>query len=81
MIDTLVNKDFIKRQKHLSDRRSHTLVYSAKADKIMSQLIPIIDDFIGKIRGNFEPHELEQFLSVLSELRSMGCLEELQCDN
>jgi len=77
MIDTLVNKDFIQRQEHLSDRRSHTLVYSNKATTLMTQLIPIIDQFIGKIRGKFEPDELSQFLSVLSELRSMGCLEDL----
>ena len=77
MIDTLVKNDFILRQKHQFDRRSHTLIYTTKATKLMTQIIPITDDIIGKIRGKFKSQELQQFLTILSELRSMGCLEKL----
>jgi DNA-binding MarR family transcriptional regulator len=77
IIDTLVKNDFILRQQHQSDRRSHTLVYSTKATSVMAQLIPITDQFIGKIRGKINAQELKQFLSVLSKLRTMGSLENL----
>jgi len=81
MIDTLVKNDFILRENHQFDRRSHTLLYTTKASELMTQLIPITDQFIGKIRGKFKPQEPQQFLSVLSELRSMGNLENLYCKN
>jgi len=77
MIDTLVKNDFILRQQHQSDRRSHTLTFTKKTTQLMTQLIPITDEFIGKIRSRFKAQELNHFLSVLSELRTMGSLENL----
>ena len=77
MIETLVKNDFIRRQKNPSDRRSHTLIYSPKATSTMTEIIPITDEVIGKMRKKFTPQELECFLSVLSELRSIDCLEDL----
>jgi DNA-binding MarR family transcriptional regulator len=77
MIETLVKNDFIQRQKHQFDRRSHTLIYTQKATETMSQILPVTDEIIGKIRKKFKPQELDCFLSVLSELRSIDCLEDL----
>ena len=77
MIDTLVKSDFIQRQQSISDRRSHTLAYSPKSTTVMAEIIPITDEVIGKMRKKFQTQELECFLSVLSELSSFDCLEEL----
>ncbi len=77
MIETLVKNEFIQRQKHQFDRRSHTLNYTPKATIVMSQILPITDDIIGKIRKIFNPQELDSFLSVLSKLRSIDCLKDL----
>lgn len=77
MIETLVKNNFVQRHRSASDRRSHTLVYSQKATTIMADIIPIADEVIGKMRKKFTAQDLECFLSVLSELRSIDCLEDL----
>jgi len=77
MIDTLVKNGFIQRRKNNTDRRSHTLGYSTKSTAVMAEIIPITDEVIGKMRKKFKPQELDCFLSVLSELRSIDCLEDL----
>jgi len=77
MIETLVKNDFIHRKRHQHDRRSHTLIFSSKSTAIMAEIIPKTDEVIGKMRKKFQPQELTCFLSVLSELRSIDCLEDL----
>jgi len=77
MIDTLVKNAFILRRMKDDDRRSHTLIFSSKSDAIMKEIIPMTDQVIGKLRERFKPKELSCFLSVLSELRSIDCLEDL----
>jgi len=77
MIETLVKHGFIQRLKNNADRRSHTLAYSTKSTAVMAEIIPVTNEVIGKMRKKFQPQELECFLSVLSELRSIDCLEDL----
>jgi DNA-binding MarR family transcriptional regulator len=77
MLDTMVRNGYIERRVNESDRRSHTLAWSAKAQTLMEKLLPMYDDVIGKLRARFAPDELACFFKILNELQSIDCLKEL----
>ena len=77
IIETLVKNGFIQRQQNKSDRRSHALVFTLKANTVMSEILPMTNEIIGNIRNRFKARDLDSFLTILAELRSIDYLENL----
>jgi len=77
IIATMVKNDFILRKKNETDRRSHSLIHSKKAVRIMAEIMPVTDVVIGKLRAQIEPDELQCFLKVLAQLRCIECFEDM----
>lgn len=77
MIDTLVKNEMLIRTPKINDRRAYQLSWSTRGEKIMEEILPITENVIKKLSGQFEEKDLKTFLSMLETLRKTPCLESL----
>jgi len=77
MIDTLVKNEMLIRTPKIDDRRAYLISWSSKGAQIMEDILPITENVIQKLSGQFSKHDLEIFLTILETLRKTPCLETL----
>jgi DNA-binding MarR family transcriptional regulator len=77
MINTLVKNDMLIRIPKENDRRAYKISWSLKGEKIMKEILPITQEVIEKISGQFSKDELTIFLRILEKLKQTPCLETL----
>jgi len=75
MIDTLVKNEMIVRIPKVDDRRAYNIKWSKKGEKVMEEIIPIVEEVIHKQRALFSQEELKNFLKVLEILKHTPCQE------
>ena len=75
MIDTLVKNDMLLRIPKIDDRRAYQIQWSDKGEKIMTEIIPIVENVIVEQRASFSKDELSNFLKTLEKLKNYPCQE------
>ena len=68
MVDILVKKNYLTRVENSSDRRKKDLTPTKKTSKMITDLVPIINDYRKVARENFTHKKLETFSNLLNQL-------------
>ena len=77
MIDTLVKNEMLIRVPKLEDRRAYKIQWSSKGESVMTEILPITQNVIEKLRSQFSHEDLKIFLNILEKLKHTPCLETL----
>ena len=75
MIDTLVKNEMLIRVPNENDRRAYNIKWSPKGEKVMQEIIQIVEDFIIHQRAQFSDEELKSFFKILDTLQNSPCQE------
>ncbi len=68
MVDLLVKKGYLNRSENRVDRRKKDLIPTAKGKKIITALVPVIQNYRQVALGDFTSGQLRSLSALLSEL-------------
>ena len=70
IIDRLLNKGLVKRERRASDRRFYSVSLTEEGRRVIESTLPIYEEVIASFFGPLNEEEQEQFLRYLSALSS-----------
>ena len=68
LVDQLVERGLVKRERSKSDRRVVRLKLTPQGQVVARMHIPPIVDFWNRVMGNFSPKEIAQLIALLTRL-------------